>query len=143
MQIRDKLYTTRELLHSCLAHPEENLVETLRRGGGYVDAELLLEELKLLHRSLQVTNDNGIADGVALNAIRRVQTFGCSLMRLDIRQESTRHRDVINALTTYLELGDFNTWSEEKRVEWLVNELQVCPALRSLSLLCGDRLGGS
>lgn len=125
MQIRDKLYTTRELLHSCLAHPEENLLDTLRRGGGYVDSSSLLDELKLLHRSLQGTHDNGIADGVVLNAIRRVQTFGCSLMRLDIRQESTRHRDVINALTTYLELGDFTTWSEEKRIKWLVTELQV------------------
>lgn len=125
LQVRDKLYTTRELLHSCLAHPEENLVETLQRGDGYVDSEALLDELKLLHSSLQGTQDNGIADGVVLNAIRRVQTFGCSLMRLDIRQESTRHRDVICALTAYLELGDFNAWSEEKKVEWLVNELQV------------------
>jgi Phosphoenolpyruvate carboxylase len=128
LQVRDKLYTTRELLHSCLAHPEENLLETLRRGGGYADSQGLLEELTLLYRSLLGTDDDGIANGVVLNAIRRVQTFGCSLMRLDIRQESTRHRDVINALTTYLDLGSFTEWPEEQKVEWLVKELQVCIA---------------
>lgn len=133
--MRDKLFTTRELLHSCLAHPEENLLETLRRGGGYVDSTQLLDELKLLHRSLQGTKDNGIADGVVLNAIRRVQTFGCSLMRLDIRQESTRHRDVINALTTYLELGSFTEWPEEAKIEWLIKELQVRPPLHMLCAL--------
>ena len=61
LQVRDKLYTTRELLHSCLAHPEENLVETLQRGDGYVDSEALLDELKLLHSSLQGTQDNASA----------------------------------------------------------------------------------
>jgi phosphoenolpyruvate carboxylase len=44
-------------------------------------------------------------------------------VRLDIRQESERHTDVLDAITTYLEIGSYREWSEEKRQEWLLSEL--------------------
>ena len=45
------------------------------------------------------------------------------MVRLDIRQESTRHSDAINAVTDYLGLGSYTEWDEEKRLAFLVNEL--------------------
>lgn len=36
---------------------------------------------------------------------RRVYCFGMSLLKLDIRQESTRHADAMDAITTYLGYG--------------------------------------
>ena len=55
----------------------------------------------------------------------QVQTFGSSLVRLDIRQESTRHREVMTAITEFLEMGSFESWSEADKVAFLVKELQV------------------
>eukprot|EP00892_Ulva_mutabilis_P004795 jgi/Ulvmu1/2688/UM014_0144.1 len=123
-KIRDQLFKTRELLHHCLSHPTENLLEVLQRGGGYTSSESLLKDLTLLHSSLIETGDDGIADSVVRSAIRRVTTFGSSLVRLDIRQESTRHRDVMAAITAHLGLGNFSDWSEEEKQAWLTKELQ-------------------
>ena len=125
MQIRDKLYSTRDLLYFCLSHPGENVLETLRSRGGYINASHIMDSLQLLHRSLIATRDNSIANGPVLSAIRQVATFGTSLMRLDIRQESTRHRDVMNAITEHLGLGSFNKWSEDEKVAFLGKELQA------------------
>ena len=52
-----------------------------------------------------------------------MSTFGLSLVRLDIRQESDRHTDVIDAITRHLEIGSYREWSEERRQEWLLSEL--------------------
>jgi phosphoenolpyruvate carboxylase len=123
--VRDRLYITRELLYHCLSHPSENLLATLRRGGGYISSQPLMDDLLLLHSSLMSTRDETIANGPVLNAIRQVQTFGSSLMRLDIRQESTRHRDVMNAITQHLDLGSFHSWSEEEKVAFCERELRV------------------
>lgn len=45
-------------------------------------------------------------------------------MRLDIRQESDRHTDVMDAITTHLEIGSYKNWSEEQRQEWLLAQLK-------------------
>ena len=55
--------------------------------------------------------------------MRQVSTFGLSLVRLDIRQESDRHTDVMDAITNHLEIGSYREWSEERRQEWLLSEL--------------------
>ncbi|XP_057808533.1 phosphoenolpyruvate carboxylase 2-like [Salvia miltiorrhiza] len=52
-----------------------------------------------------------------------VSTFGLSLVRLDIRQESDRHTDVLDAITRHLEIGSYKEWPEERRQEWLLSEL--------------------
>ena len=56
--------------------------------------------------------------------MRQVTTFGLCLVRLDIRQESERHTDVLDAITRYLEIGSYREWPEEKRQEWLLSELR-------------------
>lgn len=127
LQVRDGLYTTRELLDYCLAHSDENVVMTLEQGGGYADITPLMDVLQLIYRSLIETRDDAIANGVVLGAIRQVKTFGSSLTRLDIRQESTRHQDVMDAVTLHLDMGSFSEWKEQKKLEFLVKELKVRP----------------
>lgn len=46
-----------------------------------------------------------VADGRLLDLIRRIYCFGMTLLKLDLRQESTRHADAIDAITTYLGYG--------------------------------------
>ncbi|KAI3940156.1 hypothetical protein MKW92_000004, partial [Papaver armeniacum] len=82
-----------------------------------------LEPLELCYRSLCSCGDQSIADGSLLDFLRQVSTFGLSLVRLDIRQESDRHTDVMDAITNHLGIGSYREWSEERRQEWILSEL--------------------
>ncbi|GJS93159.1 phosphoenolpyruvate carboxylase gene [Tanacetum coccineum] len=118
--VRDKLYNTRERARHLLAHgfseiPEESF---------YTHVEQFLEPLELCYNSLRMCGDHVIADGTLLDFLRQVSTFGLSLVRLDIRQESERHTDVLDAITQHLEIGSYREWSEDKRQEWLLEELR-------------------
>ncbi|KAG5552033.1 hypothetical protein RHGRI_010201 [Rhododendron griersonianum] len=73
-----------------------------------------LEPLELCHRSLCACGDRPIADGSLLDFLQQVSTFGLSLVRLDIRQESDRHTDVIDAITLHLEIGSYRERPEQK-----------------------------
>ncbi|MBF7681957.1 phosphoenolpyruvate carboxylase [Acinetobacter sp. B5B] len=84
----------------------------------------LLDPLMLCYRSLNECNLAEIANGNLLDFIHRVHCFGIELLRLDIRQESGRHRQAISAITEYLGLGHFDTWTEQARQNFLLNELQ-------------------
>lgn len=42
-----------------------------------------------------------IADGSLLDTLRRIKAFGVHLVRLDVRQESSRHAEVISELTRH------------------------------------------
>jgi phosphoenolpyruvate carboxylase len=83
-----------------------------------------LEPLEVCYKSLVDCGDTTIADGCLLDFMRQVSTFGLSLVKLDIRQESERHTDAVDAITTHLGIGSYREWSEEKRQEWLLSELQ-------------------
>uniref|UniRef100_A0A7S4B362 phosphoenolpyruvate carboxylase n=1 Tax=Chrysotila carterae TaxID=13221 RepID=A0A7S4B362_CHRCT len=83
----------------------------------------LLEPLELMYRSLIAVGDSKLADGTLLDLIRRVRSFGISLTRLDIRQESDRHTEAIDAVTTFLGLGSYAEWDEEKKLAFLEAEL--------------------
>ena len=84
----------------------------------------LLQPLLLCYRSLIASNLPEIANGKLLDFIHRVNCFGIELLKLDIRQESGRHRQAISAITEYLGLGNFETWTEQARQNFLLQELQ-------------------
>ncbi|KAL8087863.1 hypothetical protein AgCh_037850 [Apium graveolens] len=117
--VRDKLYHTREHSRHLLSHGTSDIAEEAT----YTDVEQFLEPLELCYRSLCACGDRTIADGSLLDFLRQVSTFGLSLVRLDIRQESDRHTDVLDAITNHLEIGSYREWSEERRQEWLLAEL--------------------
>jgi hypothetical protein len=56
-------------------------------------------------RSLWECGGGMVADGRLLDLIRRIYCFGMSLLKLDLRQESTRHADALDTITTYLGYG--------------------------------------
>ena len=102
-------------------------------------AEDLLNPLMMMHRSLIETGMGAAADGSLADTIRRVATFGLALMPLDIRQESTRHTEALTAITSFLGLGNYSSWTEAERCAWLSTELTskrpLLPRGRSLSSL--------
>ncbi|GJN38580.1 hypothetical protein PR202_gb27635 [Eleusine coracana subsp. coracana] len=83
-----------------------------------------LEPLEVCYISLCDCGDKTIADGSLLDFLRQVSTFGLSLVKLDIRQESDRHTDALDAITTHLGIGSYREWSEERRQDWLLSELR-------------------
>ncbi len=94
-------------------------------GDAYLRREELMAPLQMLDRSLRAVGLSDIADGDLKNTLRRLNCFGITLLRLDIRQESTRHSEVLNAITRYLQLGSYNDWDEAARQAFLVEELQA------------------
>ncbi|XP_015080616.1 phosphoenolpyruvate carboxylase-like [Solanum pennellii] len=117
--VRDKLYHTRERTRQLLSNGFSEIPEEAT----YTNIEQFLEPLELCYRSLCACGDRPIADGSLLDFLRQVSTFGLSLVRLDIRQESDRHTDVLDAITQHLEIGSYREWSEERKQEWLLSEL--------------------
>jgi phosphoenolpyruvate carboxylase len=64
-----------------------------------------------------------IANGQLLDTLRRIRCFGVPLVRIDVRQESTRHTDAIAELTRYLGLDDYESLSEADKQAFLIREL--------------------
>lgn len=124
-EIRDRLKVTRDVLNFSTKHPTISLKEALKEEPlAYENPEELTSILKLCYRSLNETGDESMANSKLLDVIRQARTFGLHLARLDIRQESTKHEDAMDAITTYLGLGSFKAWDEATRMAFLLKELE-------------------
>ncbi|KAL6982225.1 Phosphoenolpyruvate carboxylase 4, partial [Sarracenia purpurea var. burkii] len=118
--VKDTLVKTRKRLELLL----EDLPCEYDHMDYYETSDELLEPLLLCYESLQSCGSGVLADGRLADLIRRVATFGMNLMKLDLRQESGRHSDTLDAITRYLDMGTYSEWDEEKRLEFLTRELK-------------------
>ncbi|MGF1685319.1 phosphoenolpyruvate carboxylase [Photobacterium japonica] len=115
--LRSKLTHTRDVLDAQIKGldvPSFGIIDHI---------DQLWTPLHACYQSLHECDMGIIADGLLLDVLRRVKCFGVHLVRLDIRQESTRHSNVISELTRYLGLGDYEQWSEQDKIAFLVREL--------------------
>ncbi|MBH0050563.1 phosphoenolpyruvate carboxylase [Pseudoalteromonas sp. SWYJZ19] len=78
---------------------------------------------EVCYRSLLKCNMKVVADGLLLDLLHRINSFGLRLAKLDVRQDSSRHGDVFSELTRYLGLGDYNQWQEQDKQAFLLAEL--------------------
>ncbi|XP_022881907.1 phosphoenolpyruvate carboxylase 4-like isoform X1 [Olea europaea var. sylvestris] len=102
-------------------------------------SDQLLEPLLLCYDSLQSCGSGILADGRLGDLIRRVTTFGMVLMKLDLRQESVRHSETLDAITRYLDMGTYSEWDEDKKLEFLTRELKgKRPLVPSTIEVCPD-----
>jgi len=83
----------------------------------------LLDPLELCYQSLHECGMGVIADGPLLDCLRRAVTFGLFLVRLDVRQDASRHTAAMTEITDYLGLGRYEDWNEEMRIGFLMKEL--------------------
>nr|WP_312972494.1 phosphoenolpyruvate carboxylase [Pseudomonas sp.] len=116
-QLRERLRATRTWAHESLAGPVSPPALVLH------DNAELGEPLLLCYRSLHDCGMGVIADGPLLDFLRRVSTFGLFLVRLDVRQDATRHASAMAEITEYLGLGRYDSWDEERRLAFLQDEL--------------------
>ncbi len=105
----------------------------------YRGAKELLDDLLILHKSLDAVGQMATADYAVQPIIRLVQAFGFHLAVLDIRQNSAWHDTAVSQLLSAAGIArtDFETWSESDRVSFLNLEL----ASRRPFSLPGDSLG--
>ena len=57
--------------------------------------EEILKPLRVVRKSLEENQNENLASGELLDLMRRAKCFGINLARLDIRQESSRHSQLI------------------------------------------------
>ncbi|GAA0276214.1 phosphoenolpyruvate carboxylase [Pseudomonas rhodesiae] len=116
-QLRDRLRATRQWAHTALSSSTPAPAEVLQNN------RELLEPLELCYQSLHECGMGVIADGPLLDCLRRAVTFGLFLVRLDVRQDSSRHSAAMTEITDYLGLGRYEDWDEDARISFLMKEL--------------------
>lgn len=94
-----------------------------------LDTDELKAPLKLCYQSLIECGMERIAKGPLLDTLRRASCFGLNLLKLDIRQDSARHGDVMSEICQALDLGDYHDWSEAEKQQFLLSELRSCRPL--------------
>lgn len=94
-----------------------------RPAGIITDNAQLWEPLYACYQSLHACGMGIIANGELLNTLRRVKCFGVPLVRIDVRQESTRHTEALGEITRYLGIGDYESWAEADKQAFLIREL--------------------
>ena len=113
--LRERLAATRTWAETS-EQPEPGLIHS--------DADLIAP-LQLCYDSLLSCGMNIIADGLLKETLIRANTFGVTLVELDIRQSSDKHIELLDAITEYLELGSYKHWSEKARTDFLLQELKT------------------
>lgn len=83
----------------------------------------LWKPLELCYRSLVACGMESIAGDKLTDTMRRLKCFGLTLVKTDIRQESSRHSEALGEIVRYLGLGDYEAWSEEEKQAFLLREL--------------------
>ncbi|MFY0992513.1 phosphoenolpyruvate carboxylase [Halomonas sp. C05BenzN] len=130
-EVGDVAEPYRELLKRLLARVESTrdwakaeLDGRSYEGGPVIEnRDQLYAPLLTCYRSLCDVGLDTIANGALLDTLRRVAVFGVTLTKLDLRQEASRHAQVMEELTDCLGLGHYREWSEQQRQEFLLEEL--------------------
>ena len=132
--IKEGLIRTREYLEESLARPlPDHPAEANEHL--YFRKQQLLEPLQICYRSLIETGAELIAEGTLMNVIRRVHCFGLTLLKLDLRQEASRHADTIASMHP-----DYAGMDEKQKQEFLLQailsskrfEVPADPAVREV-----------
>ena len=114
--IRDKIRSTYKIIENHL-----NNHEPLKEDELLQDKNEILKPLRDIRESLNSNNSQHIANSDLLDLIRRVRCFGINLARLDIRQESSRHEQLLNEILKKKFKINFSNLNEQKKISLLNN----------------------
>ena len=117
----------RQYVNLMLVKLENTLAENHKGlGTWYTNAAELDKDLKLFRESLFEIGAGRIVDEVLFPIERQVQCFGFHLARLDVRQNSSFHEKAVEQMLQVASFNDwqFSTWDEQKRVDFLTEELK-------------------
>ena len=85
--------------------------------------EEILKPLRVVRESLEQNHNENVASGELLDLMRRAKCFGINLARLDIRQESSRHRQLIAELIKKKFNKNYYNFTEEEKINFLKSKL--------------------
>ena len=86
--------------------------------------EEILKPLRVVRESLEENHNENIANGDLLDLMRRAKCFGINLARLDIRQESSRHSQLIYEFLKRKYKINYNKWNEGEKIKFLLSKIQ-------------------
>jgi len=86
--------------------------------------EEILKPLRVVRESLEQSQSENIASGDLLDLMRRTKCFGINLARLDIRQESSRHTQLISELLKKKYKINYLKWSEDRKLNFLSSKIK-------------------
>ena len=86
--------------------------------------EEILKPLRVVRKSLEENQNENLASGELLDLMRRAKCFGINLARLDIRQESSRHSQLIAEYIKRKYKQNYYKWSERKKINFLANQIK-------------------
>ncbi len=106
----------------------------------YQDAGQLMADLEILHQSLVKVKAGNLADVWLFPLQRHLQVFGFHLVKLDIRQNSAFHDKALGQLLQAAGYDDcdFGSWPEQKRLDFINNELETMRPFVVGGSNCGD-----
>ncbi len=85
--------------------------------------EEILKPLRVVRESLEQNQNENIASGELLDLMRRAKCFGINLARLDIRQESSRHSQLISEFIKRKYDKNYLKLSENEKIEFLKKQI--------------------
>ncbi len=117
--LRNKMRLTHKLI-------EQHLVEKvpLDQKKLLSNREEILKPLRVVRESLEENNSENIASGDLLDLMRRAKCFGINLARLDIRQESSRHSQLISEFLKRKYNMNYGDWNEDKKIKFLSSKIK-------------------
>ena len=117
--LRDKLRTTHREIEQHL-----NYGKPLNEKILLSEREEILKPLRVVRESLEQNQNENIASGDLLDLMRRAKCFGINLARLDIRQESSRHSQLLNEFIKRKYGRNYNSWSETEKIKYLSDKIK-------------------
>ncbi len=116
--LRDKMRTTHRAIEQHLVNKKTlNLKKLL------TSREEILKPLRIVRESLEQNQNENIASGELLDLMRRAKCFGINLAKLDIRQESSRHSQLIAEFVKKKYGKDFLKMSEKGKIQFLKSQI--------------------
>ena len=85
--------------------------------------EEILKPLRVVRESLEQNQNENVASGDLLDLMRRAKCFGINLARIDIRQESSRHTQLIAELVKKKYNKNYFKFTEDEKINFLKSKL--------------------
>ncbi len=112
--LRDKIRTTHRSIEQHLVNKEP-----LDHTRLISSREEILKPLRVVRESLENNQNENIASGELLDLMRRAKCFGINLARLDIRQESSRHSQLLFEFVKKKLKKNYLKFSENEKIKFL------------------------
>ena len=116
--LRDKMRLTHRAIEQ---HLTKN--KPLDKKKLLLSREDILKPLRVVRESLEQNQNENLASGELLDLMRRAKCFGINLARLDIRQESSRHSQLIAELLNKKFKKNYLKFNEEQKINFLKSSI--------------------